>query len=76
MYGAEYPETRPGSEIFFNYRPNVKDRDVLLVEALVVGGLIESLLGRVARRVRLAVLVRQAIGAPGRPRSPITLVFW
>ncbi len=59
---AESRETASGAEIFFSSEPEVKGQDVLLVEALVQSGvtsgfLMQSLLGRGAGSVRLAVLL-------------------
>lgn len=59
---AESRETKSGAEIFFSSEPEVKDQDVLLVEALVQSGvtsgfLMQRLLGRGAGSVRLAVLL-------------------
>jgi hypoxanthine phosphoribosyltransferase len=59
---AESRETRSGAEIFFSSELDVKGQDVLLVEALVQSGvtsgfLMESLRGRGANNVKLAVLL-------------------
>lgn len=64
---AESRETRSGSEIFFSSEPEVKSRHVLLVEALVQSGvtsgfLMQSLLGRGASSVKLAVLLDKQMG--------------
>ncbi len=59
---AESRETKSGAEIFFSSELDVKGQDVLLVEALVQSGvtsgfLMESLRGRGAKSVKLAVLL-------------------
>jgi hypoxanthine phosphoribosyltransferase len=59
---AESRVTKSGAEIFFSSELDVKGQDVLLVEALVQSGvtsgfLMESLRGRGANSVKLAVLL-------------------
>lgn len=59
---SESRETKSGAEIFFSSELDVKGQDVLLVEALVQSGvttafLMESLRGRGASSVKLAVLL-------------------
>lgn len=60
---AEFKETNPSTtEIFFSPELDVKDRHVLLVEALVQSGvtsefLMRNLIGRGAASVKLAVLL-------------------
>jgi hypoxanthine phosphoribosyltransferase len=55
-------QTESGTEIFFSFEPEVRGRDVLLVEALVQSGvtsgyLMESLRVRGANSVKLVVLL-------------------
>jgi len=60
---VESRQTNPSTtEIFFGPEPDVRDRDVLLIEAVVKSGvtsefLMRNLLGRGARSVKLAVLL-------------------
>jgi hypoxanthine phosphoribosyltransferase len=59
---VEFKETPSNTDIFFSPKPEVKGQHVLLVEALVHSGmtsefLLETLLARGARSVKLAVLL-------------------